>query len=570
MFDLSLKERLRFAAQAAERSGRSAIAGMMASRILGWSLTAPRADQLLIVPQDLRSADPSFWPEIQNDQFGLAGSLAFMRKRSPFDIDPPSEAWERALHGFGWLRNLDAASEDAARRAARRLASDWTTRFGAASGISAEPTVAARRLISWLSHAALLLDGADAATYQKLTSSLGRQMALLSSSRRDAPDGYPRLLTLIALTFAALSISKRQRRLKEMETLLGLELERQILADGGHISRDPSVLVELMLDLLPLSQCFVARDRAHPRQLLEAMARIWPMLRFMRLGDGMLARFNGTSVPSAAGLGTVFAYDDGLAPSLAEARASGYARMECGSSIIVADVGAPPPFAVAGKAQAGCLSFEMSSGAQLLFVNCGMPGAAGPDWEPAARATASHNTLCLAETSSSKLVSHRRLEALIGSAPIRHPDNVVWRLDEGNGDVILQASHDGYHRRFGLIHNRRLSLANDGTRLEGRDRLEGPQTVRLRTDLPFAIHFHLHPEVDCRLTTEPGEAAISLPGGESWRFKAEGAALSIEDSAYFASSTGPRNALQIVLRAATYGESEVNWLVERAIEEQKA
>jgi uncharacterized heparinase superfamily protein len=297
------------------------------------------------------------------------------------------------------------------------------------------------------------------------------------------------------------------------------------------------------------------------------MARILPMLRYLRMGDGMLARFNGMSIPAAAGLGTVLAYDDPLLPALREAPASSYARLEAGRAIVMVDVGVPPPLSAAGEAQAGCLSFEMSSGARLLLVNGGMPGPAGADWYPAARATANHNTLCLAEKSSSKLVAHRRLEELIGAPPIRHPDTVEAHLGESDDGIVLEASHDGYLRRFDLIHSRRLALSADGNRLAGCDRLDGlRQKVHLRADLPFAIHFHLHPDVTCWL--ESGNVALKLPDGERWRFTADGGVLSIEESTFFANSTGPRDSMQIVLRGVTYGESEVNWLVERALEEQ--
>jgi len=569
MFDLTLKERLKIAALSAERSKRSAITGVLASKLLGWSLAPPPAEQLLIMPQDLRTTDPSFWREIEHGQFGLAGSMAFLRGRSPFDIAPPNVGWERELHGFGWLRNLDAVADDDAREAARRLTTEWAVRYGAGRGVAAEPAVAARRLISWISHADLLLEGSDEATYESLTSSLGRQLSVLSASWRESVDGYPRLLALIALTFAGLSIAGHERQLRDVETLLSAELDRQILADGGHMSRNPSTLIELVLDLLPLSQCFVARTRKQPSALLPALARIMPMLRFLRLGDGMLARFNGMGVPSAAGLGTVLAYDDGSAPALSEARASGYARLERARTVVIVDVGTPPPLAMAGEAQAGCLSFEMSAGPRLLFVNGGMPGPAGSDWYPLARATASHNTLCLAEKASSRLVMHRRLEALVGAPPIRHPDQVDWHMQEAEGGLALEASHDGYHRRFGLIHSRRLLLSDDGSRMEGCDRLEGHhEAVRLRTDLPFAIHFHLCPDVGCRLASKPNTAEIELADGQRWQLHADGATLSIEESTFFANSTGPRRSLQVVLRAATFGESEVKWVVERIPEEQ--
>lgn len=272
MAEMTFRDRLKIAALSAERSQRSAIAQTLATWLPAWSVAPHPVDRLLIVPQDLRTADPSFWREIEHGQFGLAGSIAFLHGRSPFDIAPPTAAWERELHSFGWLRNLAAATDDdEARRGARLLASEWAIRFGSNKGIAAEPVVAARRLISWVSHATLLLEGADAATYEAITMSLGRQIALLASSRRDAPDGYPRLLTLIALMFAELSVAGQKRKLKDVEPTLVAELRRQILPDGGHMSRNPDVLVELLLDLLPLNQCFAARNRESP----PSLSRCW-------------------------------------------------------------------------------------------------------------------------------------------------------------------------------------------------------------------------------------------------------------------------------------------------------
>ena len=82
-----------------------------------------------------------------------------------------------------------------------------------------------------------------------------------------------------------------------------------------------------------------------------------------------------------------------------------------------------------------------------------------------ARATASHNTLTLAEKSSSRLIAHRKFEAMMGAAPIRYPDSVDWQAEAEDGAAVLQASHDGYHRRHELIHHRRLTLAADGNEL---------------------------------------------------------------------------------------------------------
>jgi uncharacterized heparinase superfamily protein len=322
-------------------------------------------------------------------------------------------------------------------------------------------------------------------------------------------------------------------------------------------------MVELMLDFLPLRQCFVARGRVVPPILVSAMQNMLSMLKYMRLGDGMLARFNGMAVGSPAGLATVLAYDDRPGTGLAGASASGYVRLERGATIVIMDVGPPPPLEAAGEAHAGCLSFELSAGTRPIFVNGGAPGPADNDWRSAARATASHNTLCLAEKSSSKLIRHRLLEELIGGAPIRFPDKVTSSVEEHGGTLEVTARHDGYMRRFGLWHRRTLVLDASGRRLLGIDRLDSEGgNLRLKRDLPFSIHFHLHPDAVCRRGEGANAAEIVLAGGETYLFSLEGAQLAMEESTYFADSAGPRRTLQIVARGTTHGETEVRWVME--------
>jgi uncharacterized heparinase superfamily protein len=421
--------------------------------------------------------------------------------------------------------------------------------------------VTARRLVSWLSHAGLLLEGADDKSYMAIARALGTDLVRLSAEWREAPQGYPRLLTLVALTLADLSVAGHDRQLADTARFLSGELGRQILPDGGHVSRNPAVLVDLMLDLLPLRQCFASRKITPPPQLVSAMQRIFRMLRLMRLGDGMLARFNGVSVAVPAGLATVLAYDDhqsGQKPL--DASASGYARLERGGTVLIVDTGSPPPLELAGTAHAGCLSFEMSSGTQLLFVNGGAPGPADGDWLDAARATASHNTLTVADSASSEIVRHGPLAALIGAEPIRGPSTVRLKLEEFGGNLELSARHDGYVDRFGLIHTRTLALNSAGRRLLGIDRLEGRRGAT-EQGLPFAIHFHLAPDVSCR-RGEGRTALLTLRNGEAWVFSVEGAALSVEESTFFADSAGPRPTLQLVVRGTTRGTTEVRWVVE--------
>ena len=82
-------------------------------------------DELLMAPPDLRVPDPSFVDELRFGNFGLAGEIADLAGRSPFAHAVVSEPWARELHGFGWLRHLDAVRAEDTECLARRLLQDW-------------------------------------------------------------------------------------------------------------------------------------------------------------------------------------------------------------------------------------------------------------------------------------------------------------------------------------------------------------------------------------------------------------------------------------------------------------
>src|SRR5690606_29744906 len=126
----------------------------------------------------------------------------------------------------------------------------------------------------------------------------------------DAPEGQPRLTVAIAIASAALSLSGQNRLIAFAARRLGEELDRQILPDGGHISRTPATILDLLVDLLPLRQAYAARGVTPPPALSGAIERMMPMLRFFRHPDGSVASFNGVGGTPADLLAAVTAHDE--------------------------------------------------------------------------------------------------------------------------------------------------------------------------------------------------------------------------------------------------------------------
>ena len=153
--------------------------------------------------------------------------------------------------------------------------------------------------MSWISQAPLILKDVDSQFYRRFMRSLTRQVRYLRLNALEARDGAPQLQVTIALMYATLCMSGQERHVRNAVKRLSDQLDEQILPDGGHISRNPGALIELLLDLLPLKQAFASRNMPPPPALLNAIDRMMPMLRFFRHDDGNFALFNGMGATAA-------------------------------------------------------------------------------------------------------------------------------------------------------------------------------------------------------------------------------------------------------------------------------
>jgi len=421
--------------------------------------------------------------------------------------------------------------------------------------------VLARRVISLLSQAPLVLGETDNKFYRRYLRGLTREIRYLRYAMLDMPDGLPRLQVLIALCYASLCLANQAKHIRSASRKLSDELQQQILPDGGHISRNPGALIELLIDLLPLRQTFAARNIAPAPALLNAIDRMMPMLRFFRHGDGSIALFNGMSGTPSDLLATLVAYDDAHGTPMASMPHTGFQRLDAGPTTLIMDTGAPPPPAVSHEAHAGCLSFELSSGTSRIVINCGMPATGRDNWRAFARSTAAHSTLTYHDTSSCQFVELTAMKRFLHGAPIVSGPVVVESSRETvNNGILLSTSHDGYLARFGVIHRRILMLAQDGSRLDGEDSVAPAPGGRLRgQDTDYALRFHLHPSVKASRLSDARGVMLVLPNRDVWTFEAQDDRVDLEDSVFLAGNDGPRRTAQIVVRQDSRHSSSIRW-----------
>jgi uncharacterized heparinase superfamily protein len=560
MMRVSVAERARLSVLIWRRVFRNFIGRINAHPLLRWRFASAKTDRLLIAPQDLRTADATRASEIYAGRFALAGKVVICDRVSPFEMTPPSDEWAAILLGFVWLRHLRAADSAITRANARSLIDDWINVQGRWHSIGWRPDILSRRMICWLSQAPFVLQDADARFYRRFIRSLSRQVRYLRHTLNQSRDGLPRLQAVLALNYATLCMQGQSGYLRPDVRRMIDELRRQVLPDGGHISRNPGALIELLADLLPLRQLFSARQLQPPQALNNAIDRIMPMLRFFRHGDGNFAQFNGMGPTPVDLLATVLAYDDARGAPVSNAPHTGYQRIDAGQTALLMDTGAPPPVALSQEAHAGCLSFELSWKQHRLVVNCGLPAVNKENWRQVARATPAHSTVTINDRSSCRFVESSSIRRLFRGTPIIAGPRVM-HIEREPGGVMLRASHDGYVSEWGVIHTRTVRLSPDGRAVDGEDSFSSAdgQSVRSGAGNEFAIRFHLHPAIKASRLADGRGVMLLLPDRELWTFATLADTVELEESVFLAGPDGPRRTVQIVIYGRVGQPAAVRW-----------
>lgn len=508
--------------------------------------------------------------------FLFAGHLVQSPAASIWDVTPPSAQFEAVAQGFGWLDDLAALGDREARLKAQAWTLDWITRFGGGKGPGWEPDLAGRRLIRWINHALMILNGAEEEESRAFYRSLGHQTVFLERRWKHASNGLPRFEALTGLIYAGLALEGMAGAADGAVKALARNCEREIDEQGGLPSRNPEELLEVFTLINWATMALSEVGREVPKELKEAQERIAPTLRALRHSDGGLARFHG------GGRGVEGRLDQALAASGVRippgtGLAMGYGRLSSGRTSIIMDASAPPIGAASYAAHASTLAMEITSGRRPLIVSCGSGEHFGEDWGKAGRATPSHSVLHLSGFSSSHLSDPVPTTMGPRAQLTDPPGEVDHRLvgDMHMSGVVM--GHSAYAPSHGLAYVRRIELTTDGRKITGEETLaamsEAEQyafdraRAREGAGVPFDIRFHLHPDVDATLDMGGTAVSMALRSGEIWVLQFQGQVdLRLNPSVYLEKTRlKPRAAKQVVLsgRAIEYA-TRIRWTLAKA------
>jgi uncharacterized heparinase superfamily protein len=519
---------------------------LWATRLYRWSLNRPPAGGLAATPKDLRPVDAEAGLAVLAGRYDFAGAaLEVGPGGDPWDRPSPSRHFAVALHRFAWLPDLLALKDEAGDAGAReglRLALGWEALFGREIiGFAWSPEVLERRVYNLACAARRLTAVASDAEVERLLASLSIQARHLLNAAPKARQAEAAAVAAIA--GAALAGPAGEALLKQALPRLTARLPDAVLADGGMRTRSPEAGLELLLDLQTLDDALLQRGREAPLEVARALDRLAGAVRFFTLGDGRLGAFQGGEACARPRIEAALAADDGEARPFGFAPHSGYHRLQGKALQALVDATAPARGAWSTAACAQPAAFELSAGKDRLIVNgAWSPEAQGPH---ALRLAAAGSTATLGDGSAGRPLTGFAAGPL-GPVLVGGARRVEARRNESDAGVWLEVGHDGWVKETGLVHTRRLFLDAKTDELRGEDAF-APAADTGRRSIPYAIRFHLHPDVKVSLARDKRSALLRGPSDVGWWLRNDAAEVSLEPSVHFEGGA-PKRTMQVVLK----------------------
>jgi uncharacterized heparinase superfamily protein len=478
------------------------------------------------------------------------GRLVETNAALPWEMSPPDAVWSDHLHGHGWLDHAAAAGDPRLWVHFEAWLWAWIERYGDGSGPGWRADLVARRLTRWIGHAIRLLRGTTPERSRAFFKALSSHARYLGWRWRETAGGA-RIEALGGLVYAALAVENMAGRAPGAIRSLGREADRLVLADGGVASRNPEELARI-LAVLSWSAATIEEAGLKPAAgHLAAMRRAAPVVRALTTPAGTPARFHGGRAGEQRL--TPLAAAEAAAP---DGGVMGYLRLDGGTATAIVDAAPPAAGRHDGRhdgrrgaaAHASALGFELWLGRQPVIVSCGSGLGFGAGAAAAGRRAEAHSTV--------------RMEPAVAAAArprLFSRGGVTARLARESGTVSAALESRMDVAGLGLVLNRHIALAHDGTWFSGVDVAHAAtMAMRKRAHAAFrgaepalAARFHIHPEVRAALALNGRAVALTLPGGARWLMQVEADGLALEPSVYYDETRAtPRATVQVVARSS--------------------
>ena len=467
--------------------------------------------------------------EYKPSPYLLSSIVKYQKKKYRIDDFALDSIWQsdinledyKKLNNFFWFFSLDLKSS---KKKTQSIIINWINRNNRFDKKSWEFDLLAKRVISWLSNHQLTYEDSDSEFKRKFNSSIQKQTNHLLNEINDSDNFEDKMIGCAAIIITGLAYNNHKNYLKNGLNLLKKIINLSIDNQGFPKSRSIKQLIFYLKYLILIKEWFKESQNTTPEFIDETIYYLGQSYCFIWQNVKQDILFNGNYISNNADFDQ-YLKRFGYKFINENKEHSGYAILRNKKITLAMDVGSSPIKKLSKDYQSGALSFEIISKGKKLISNSGYFTKKDNRYNRLSKSTALQNTLVIKDYSSCYFVKNQRSEYLIKQGLKVSNKNIVFEDNYWK----ISASHDGYYKKFKLIHKREIEFYPEQEKFIGFDKILKKNTTK---NIKFDIRFHLNPNSKVMKTNDNKTILIELED-EGWKFCCDNFNINIDNGLYF-------------------------------------
>jgi len=452
------------------------------------------------------------------------------------------------LNSFFWLFSLDLKSS---KKDIQNVISQWIDKNHRYNPKSWEVDIVAKRIIAWTSNSRLTYDDGTNDYKNKFNSVIKKQINHLIYEIEGSEWVDDKMIGCAAIILTGLFYQDKDQYLKTGLNLLRKLVKFSFDNDGFPKSRNIRQLCFYLKYFILIREWFKESQSEIPDFINENIYYLGQAYAFSWQNNKVDLLFNGNNKTNNIDFDH---YLKKLGYNFKNQRyeLGGYAALNNKKISLIMDVGSSPDKKFSSNYQAGSLSFEIISNGKKLICNSGYFQNQNNRLNKLSKSSAVHSTLILDDRSSCRFYQINNASSKISHGLKILKKNIVFEKNYWK----INATHDGYLKQYGIIHEREIEFYPELIKFIGHDKIISKNIVK---NLKFEIRFHLEPNIKIMKTQDNKSILIDLDG-EGWKFNSDKDNMNIDNGLYFGKKDSFVENQNIVISGMTNDENQtIKW-----------
>ena len=454
------------------------------------------------------------------------------------------------LHSFFWLFSLDLKSS---KKITQSVILNWIEENNNYNKKNWEVDILSRRIIAWISNSKLTYENSEDKYKNKFNTIIQKQINHLINEIEKSKLFDDKMIGCAAIILTGLSF-KEDKYLNFGLTLLKKIINFSFDNQSFPKSRSIRQLNFYLKYFVLIREWLKESQNEIPEYIDEIIFYLGKSYSILCQGIKKNILFNGNHEGENNDFDQ-YLNNHGYKFKNNSLEAGGYAILKNKKISLVMDIGPTPEKKFSRNYQCGALSFEIISNNKKLICNSGYFQKTKHKLNDISRSSANHSTLIIdnhssCKINSSKLEIENNLKILKKTTVM---EKNYWKIC---------ASHDGYNKRYGVIHEREIEFFPENYKFIGQDKLLKKKNFKSSN---FEIRFHLEPNVKI-MKTQDGKSILIDIENEGWKFTAQGYTIDIETGLYFGKKNSFTENQNLFISGITQNEDQIiKWEFEKII-----